>query len=717
MTSKVSKISVEKAGEAKKSRFNYDHDVASTYGFGEVQPVMIRPCVQGQETHVWKVNSMVRLSPMAVATFGRIDYRITNHFVPFEDILPSWKQILGNQSTVYGGTGQVPHKFPTITQDFLQCLLSTYPYATYSLNIRGGSNSTEYEWQYNPELNPTDLYKLGSVFPNSNNSFGQGSLFSATQFLPYANVSQVTPGGSSVAYLLPEAADFNCFFHDSSVTDSDFLFLTKLTDKGKRLYKILTGLGYKTSFNSDLQLNLLPLLAFYKAYFDAYSIPQYQNWYETNAYKLIKELEMVGPSVTFDLLISPTDSRVQYLFDFFGDLAECWYSEAADYVSACTPADGSLPGTEDQRIDQLNYSRAGGMANANNMFDDYTPGSVDGQSFNSFAVVNALDQVSDDILKKLYLTVDRESAVGFNIKNRLLAKGYRTYVDDCESYFLGKKSIPVQISDVNATSDTANSTLTSGTPLGAYTGKGLVYDESEEFSYTNTELGYIVTLGVIVPISSNVNALDPTLLGIDRYTFYNADYDAVGLEQVSRAQIGHLQGTTNNELTTRDYTLFGFLPRYTGYKTAPSNILNGEFSMKSSRKSWLPYTLDKVIVQNDTEMTANSYDPTDGSFKTNDNLANAMFWQMPSAGEDWRYPTNSAWKGNFNRIFLQGDLPYNGGNSWDYLGAIANPANDNFLVHNIIDCKAWAYMKPIEDSYDTKDEDKNSSAGEITSKI
>lgn len=717
MTSKISKISVEKVGEARKARFNYDHDVASTYGFGEVQPVMIRPCVQGQETHVWQVNSMVRLSPMAVATFGRIDYRISNHFVPFEDILPSWKQILGNQPTVYDGTGQVPHKFPTITQDFLQVMLSIYPYATYSMNIRGGSNSANYDWQYNPELNPTDLYKLGSVFPNSNNSFGQGSLFTATQFLPYANVSQVTSDGDHVNYLLPDAADFNCFFHDTSVTDSDFLFLTKLTDKGKRLYKILTGLGYKPSFNSDMQLNLLPLLAFYKAYFDAYSVPQYQNWYETNAYKLIKELEMVGPSVTFDLLISPTDTRVQYLFDFFKDLSECWYSEAADYVSACTPADGSLPGTESQRIDQLSYSRAGGIADATSTFNNYTPDGRENESFNSYTAIPALDQVSDEILKKLYLSVDRESAVGYNIKNRLNAKGYKSYVDDCESYFLGKKSIPVQIFDVNSTSDTANSGLTTGAPLGAYTGKGLVYSESNEFSYTNSELGYIITLGVIVPISSNVNALDPTLLGIDRYTFYNADYDAVGLEQISRAEIGHLQGTTNNEIPTRDYTLFGFLPRYTGYKVAPSNILNGEFSMKSSRQSWLPYTLDKVIVQNDTHMTANSFDPSTGKFKTNDTFLTAREWQMPSAGQDWRYPTNAPWKGNFNRIFLQGDIPYNSGSTWDYSGAYPDPANDNFLVHNIIDCKAWAFMKPLEDSYDTKDEDKNYSAGEITSKI
>lgn len=704
MTTRLSKIEVQKAGEVKKSKFNFSKDVASTYGFGEVQPLFIRPCVTGKESHSWTIDTLIRLSPMAVSTFGRMRYNISNHFVPFDDIYPSYKFVIGNQASTYNSDGYVPHKFPTITQDFLMCFLSTYPFSTYSLSIRGGTNSTNSAWQYAPVIEGDNLYKLGSVFPYSNNSFGVGSLFSPNEFLPYRNVS------TDAGYLTPEAADFNCFFHDSAVTDSDWLWLTKLTDKGKRLYKVLTGLGYKPSFNSNLKLNLLPLLAFYKAYFDEYCIIQYQNWFETNAYKLIKYIEMSDPSVSIDLLTGVDNPIVSKIKDFLSDLAECWYSENPNFVSACTPADGTLPGSNDQRIDQLYFSRAGGMANANNMFDNYTPGSTpdDRESFNSFAVANALDQLSDEILKKLYQTVNRESGVGFDIKRRLIAKGYQTYVDDCESYRLGSDSIPIQISDVNSSAETA------GAPLGAYTGKGVQSGENH-YEYTNKELGYIISLGAISPLTSTVNALDSTLLGIDRYTFYNPEYDSLGMEPVSRAQIGHLQGTNNNELEVGDNSVFGYLPRYSGFKCSTSNVLNGEFGMKSARKSWLPYTLDQLIVENDTSTVANSYDPATGDFKTNDSTINAEMWLMPTAGEDWRYPTNASWKGNFNRIFVAGEGGYQTGNSWDFAGPDPTPAGDNFLVDNVIEHTAYITMLPISESWDTIDDEDPSVT--ITSKI
>lgn len=715
MVAKVSKINIQKPGTNKKAKFDFSKDVSSTHGFGEVQPLMCRPCVTGDDTVDFTINSLVRLSPLAVSTFGRIEYKITNHFVPMEDIYPSWKFVLGNQENYYDGAGlsEIPYAFPTITQDFLMSMLCSFPYSTYSLNIRGGTDSVAYDWQYNPIATSSDFYKMSLIFPNAHSSYfgANGVINPSVDMNPYYAVS--------TNYLTPEAADFNCFVHDSTSggTDSDFLFLAKLTSKGKRLYKILTGLGYKPSFNSNIKMNLLPLIAFYKAYFDAYSLPQYQNWFDTSAYKLIKYLDNSAPAVITDIS-SPSSSNIYaYIKDFLNDLSECWYTEAADYVSSCLPADGALPGSENPQIYNLKYNVNGADKRAYDyMFVGNQLGEGMPQNTVSFNTTNYLDQVSDDVLKKLYLSIDRESAAGFDIKNRLLAKGYKSYVDDCQSNFLGKENIPIRISDVDATADTMSGS--NGSPLGSYTGKGIQYSESNHFTYSANELGYVISLGVIVPIVSTVNALDPTLLGIDRYSFFNEDYDSLGYEPVTRAEVGHFTGTFNNEITVKDNTYFGYHPRYTGFKVAPSNVLNGEFSMKSSRKSWLPYTLDQIIVENETSMTANSFDPSTGKFKTNDSVLNAQAWLMPTAGQDWRIPTNHPWKGNFNRIFAFGSTGYNSGNAWLTGDEIeVDPVSDNFLVHNILECSVWSPMKSIADSYDTKDEDINEDAGEITSKI
>lgn len=716
MVAKVSKINIQKPGTNKKAKFDFSKDVSSTHGFGEVQPLMCRPCVTGADTVDFTINSLVRLSPLAVSTFGRIDYRITNHFVSMEDVYPSWKFVLGNQENYYDGANvsQIPFAFPTITQDFLMSILCSYPYSTYSLNIRGGTNTLNNDWQHNPITSGSSYYKLGLMFPNAHSNYftPTGVINPATDIITYYSATNT--------YLTSEGADFNCFAHDntSGGTSSDFLFLIKLTSKGKRLYKILTGLGYKLSFNSDIRMNLLPLLAFYKAYFDAYSLPQYQNWFDTSAYKLIKYLDNAEPSTIIDVATNPgSTNKYAYIKDFLDELSECWYSDAADFVSSCLPADGAMPGSEGPQLYNLKYTvngvdhRASDFVSTGTQLAEGMP-----QNTAAFDTSNYLDQISDDVLKKLYLSIDRESAAGFDIKNRLLAKGYKSYVDDCQSHFLGKESIPIQISDVNATADTMSAT--GGSPLGAYTGKGIQYNESNHFSYSANEIGYVISLGVIVPMVSPVNALDPTLLGIDRYSFFNEDYDSLGYEPVTRAEIGHFTGTFNNEVTVNDKSYFGYHPRYTGFKVSPSNVLNGEFSLKSSRKSWLPYTLDQVIIENDSTMTANSFDPSTGKFKTNDSSTNAQIWLMPTAGQDWRYPTNNSWKGNFNRIFAYGETGYNSGNSWSTGADIqVNPPSDNFLVHNILECSVWSPMKAIADSYDTKDEDTNEDAGELTSNI
>ena len=59
-------------------------------------------------------------------------------------------------------------------------------------------------------------------------------------------------------------------------------FAFRLSNFGKRLRKILMGLGYQIDFRAKNEVSILPLFAYYKAYFDSFGLTLYQNYLHTN---------------------------------------------------------------------------------------------------------------------------------------------------------------------------------------------------------------------------------------------------------------------------------------------------------------------------------------------------------------------------------------------------------------------------------------------------
>ena len=83
----------------RKSKFFYNHDVSSTYEFGECQPILCHLCATGQESHHIKMNSIVRMSPLVFPTFGRVVHKVTHHFVPFSQLWQHWENALSDVDT------------------------------------------------------------------------------------------------------------------------------------------------------------------------------------------------------------------------------------------------------------------------------------------------------------------------------------------------------------------------------------------------------------------------------------------------------------------------------------------------------------------------------------------------------------------------------------------------------------------------------------------
>ena len=70
----ISKISM-KSSRRKMAKFNLSHDISTTFGFGEMQPTICRFMLPDSKATM-QSDSLIRLAPMNVPTFGRLRLRV-----------------------------------------------------------------------------------------------------------------------------------------------------------------------------------------------------------------------------------------------------------------------------------------------------------------------------------------------------------------------------------------------------------------------------------------------------------------------------------------------------------------------------------------------------------------------------------------------------------------------------------------------------------------
>lgn len=713
---------VQKLGQ-KKENFVYNVDNETTAKFGEVNPLCFSPIEVGDETHKFSFNTVVRLAPLVNPVFGRIMYKVTHHFVSLRELFPKYESVLSElpkgsllaqSNSTNDSVSTMCYAFPQMSLNALFACFIQSGRATWRVVRRTGNGNVNNNWLTDSSgLNDGGLRLF---FGGANHYSQNNGLIEASDlnFYKYADYNLID--NHSQDTLLPENSDFQVMANDGD----DFMLLIKLTEKGRRLFKILTGLGYRVSFLDETPVNLLPLFAYYKAWFDYYSISSYQNYNESNCGKLLYLINNDNRqlNVVHNLISSVATYEVEFnrLFKLFlDDLTEnTYYTDNVDFVSACLPADGTLPSVNGvvQSLDGLVKFPSNSTGNLQVQELNYNL-NVDGDNSSNIAGptagVNPLDFVSIEMLKRLYIAQHSNASTANDIAARLRAKGYSTYVEDVDAKFLGEFSFPIKVSDVDSTVDNYNPESQTGKPLGAYAGKGLAFKAGDSFTFEARELGYVISLAVIYPITKVVNALPHYLKSIDRFTWYNPEYDGLSFEEVGRNQVGHFTGTEYVGSQVRENQRFGFLPRYTAKKTSTSNILNGGFALKSERNFWLPYSLDRVIVENEYSAVGVELLPPDSqenqtnSFRTFDNSSSASYF--PTAGMTWRYIDNLVWKGNYDRIFTLG-TSQNADSNWVNLTLFANPMSDNFIIQTEIDHNAYINMLSVEDSWQTQDDDK-----------
>lgn len=540
---------------------------------------------------------------------------------------------------------------------------------------------------------------------------------------PTAGISSADMANNSGTPVAGAAGDSST---STMLTGRKLRVVFKLSSFGKRLRKILIGLGYDVNLSNLDQVSILPLVAFYKAWWDSYAPQRYKNFYETAAWKLMQACMQNGLSAALDANIMGTSNPTVTLFrQFMVELGTCFATEKMDVISAATDTyygqtntttDSNYGYTDMQLkvIDEIdNLIRQGNLIDYNGGYnlgigpDGSTNSTVGTTAQNTLTggVANGaalvispndgsihLTQPQINALKKAYIMINKSSVAGQKVEEILRALGYGDYVEECKGKFIQGSNDNIKISDVVSTAATADA------KLGQYGGRGLGLSNLQ-FSFTAREHGYLIVLSAIVPEAGYINA---PVVENEAYRFdkmYDPELDGLAFEAIQKKNL--LGSPLINDTSYK--ATFGFLPTYSQWKFM-SNKANGDFSLNSRRGYMRPFTLDKYLPVSDVHV----YSTTDNSGSAVEHCnPTVRYSDLPNAGEDYRYVNKFPWNGDFNRIFSAEDdgiewsvySPNNNAflfNSFEY---------DNFMVHNVFDVQYWAHMKSIEDSYGTYDEE------------
>lgn len=660
----------------------YTHDMSfdnnTTLGFGVCQPLFCQ-LLNDKDKLAGNIRQLVRLAPLPVPSFGRM--RLVNklRFVQMTDICPYYEAMLSGAYVNTSDLNYLPKEVLTTSIKVLTQMVLQYSVIDY-FKVVSSSSTTKYVYQN--ISTPSVLNEAIRVF---HQSVGDQSDLSSAVPDPKPHVGNVDTAIS------PDSADYLI------TTDTAFI-CCRLTERGKRLRNVLIGLGYALDVSCSDSVSLLPLFAYFKAWYDCYAPSRDSQWNQTNAFILIDACFQKYLTTLDDFTIAQGSSeKVQKaVFGFFDDLANTWYVAPDDYVSA-------------HRLNAISSNTDSFGAIQSKIPSDNNLTTLQGVQFNGNGFVPKANVATDFALQTLMRIskfINKDTVIGKKVSTWLKVHYGADVVSSFfkDSVSLNDIVVSCNINDVFSTADTTSDDG-SGEQLGSYAGKGLGFGDGS-FSFTAPTFGYFVVVSCLVPDSKYFQGIDPTLFGVDRFTLPNADFDALSYEITPSSFLCAHNDIYISGQTSTSNKGFGFVPRYSGFKTR-RNIVNGDMSRRGTIASYSPYYLDKILTENAIHSEKNS----DGSYSLV-----AVNNPLPVASDVWRYPTRYPWLGNFNRIFYNsGNEVFDDASSDDAANDFTNvPVDDNFIVQSVISMKLTNVLKPIAMSYDVYDDDTDNSSKTIT---
>ena len=674
------KVTIGKSTKKYTHKFKFKNYTTSS--FGAVQPLFHQFMNNGDKLSL-SSGQLVRLAPMPVPTLG--DLKVINkfRFVEMNELYPYYDAFLAKRSVRSAVKTFIPTKLPFVTNNSLWSLIF---YGDRYLNTENtptlGAVTCYKQWSNHPAttyIMPTAdamsqgfstclnaLAGGGNIHPDTQ-SDGKHYLFDINSALTQSN------------------CDF-CFIDYASTQSASEpvnpnIFCIKLNNAGRRIFNVLRGLGFSLDPTDTTELDLLPIFAFVKAYFDEYQPQRSINWHSTDAYNfLIKSSQ--SNIIDFSVYNNDPDqtdaeliSLDVLLHSVLYELRNCFYTYENDWVSVHTSK--ALNDTPSESISVVNG------------FGDLTNSMISSSSVSHLnsVVSSNITQYTLDALRMLTRRQAKESLIGGKIYEYIKNKYGSGVADDMfsESHNIGSFISNCSVQDVLSSADTASGS--SGERLGAYAGLGIGSGKNK-LRFRAPNFGFFIALMSVVPESRYYQGNDPTLTALTREECPNADYDALGYELTPRSSIydnnGYAITPSESEMLTRG---FGFVPRLSKWKYK-KDIVNGCMRHRSVAASFNPYHLDRIVSR----------------YKISGNFDIAQLGTfVPDASIAWRYVGKYAQLGNFNRIFY---------NSQE--ATALSIVDDNFIIDTAFTLSLTNCLKPMSESYQAKDEEIDNSVSSVS---
>lgn len=689
------KISV---GQSKK-RYNHrlNRDVNTTFPFGIVQP-LFKQIMSPSDSLKVSSKQLVRLAPLVVPSFARLGLYTTTRFVPLVDVVPYSDALYAKMPYSNGVSSFVPKTLPFTSSALLTLyLLSLSNYTVYKYS----DANKGYDFYSATDRANTIKFassKLCSLFAEN------------AKFLPTLTFNNVVFSYDETAYITQpnfENADYIVFSNEPNDSKEHplYAFCFQFGTYAKTLRNIFIGLGYSCDFDDYDPVSIVPLLSYYKAWFDTYGITRFQNFTNTKCFQLIKRIEDYNVDFSYN---TGNITNNSLFFDFLYSLCECFYSSPVDYV---TLHRADLQNVKDT---SLSYTSSDGSVKVvgqnSGTIGDGNPDDVHIDTDNKESKVYnpSLSAVSLRVLQTLSRFVNKNSVLGQNIAKWMSVKFGASVVNSVfeQSNHISSSYLPFNINDVFSTSDTAQGSGNDaiGEHLGAYAGKG-IGTGSLGFKFTAPCHGFVITLACVASESNYFQGNDPTLFALDYESSPNADFDALGMEVTRRSCIINHNNISNRlSLSSSDLSdaPFGYVPRYTGFKVS-KNVVNGDMSRRGTIDSMSPYYLDRILTSSQVLYNGKS---------DNTQKITLTSKRLPSADYDWRFMARYPYLGNFNRLFINEVGPLDKGS---YLPASSDSyrnfcLDDPYLCQCIFNVNLSNHLKPISMSFDTYDANDDSSS-------
>lgn len=368
-------------------------------------------------------------------------------------------------------------------------------------------------------------------------------------------------------------------------------FGLNFTDKGARIYKLLTQLGYAIDFSFRLNewypslnryvgnpTSAMPLLALLKIYTDHYYPSQYA---------LTKEYMDVIKWFDYDGILADaiTTDEIRNMFNLIDNV--CYSNDY--FVSAWdnpnSPNDNSFSSSVViQDISGADLHNNSISTVDTTAFSDGTP------AVNANGATYSLTQYALTALKSLTDYMKRHQIVGARVIDRYLSR-WGIVLPDAKlnrSVYIDNTSQPVIFGDVTSTADTE------GANLGSYAGKGVIPEKNSSFSFYTDERGYFIILSSVVPVVGYYQGRDPIVNHIERFDFFTPEFDNLGVQAIRTNELfvplnsyeyfeseqSALYALSAHSPVKVEQSIFGFNPRYAEYKVGRDK-LSGDFRLSS----------------------------------------------------------------------------------------------------------------------------------------